>query len=107
MAVLLLDWDFHTKGDDDPEYDKKAAAANKFASKAGEERRKLAKSTWAILTSQMPAELYAEFKRAVLANVAATKLRDEDRVNVAHLRGPFAGFMHKDVREWLTANLEK
>lgn len=35
MAVLLLDWDFHIEGDDDPEYNKKAAAANKFAKRRG------------------------------------------------------------------------
>jgi hypothetical protein len=107
MAVLLLDWDFHTNGDDDPEYNKKAAAANEFASKAGRERRKLAKSTWAVLTSQTPAEVYADFKRVVLANVGAATFVGEDRVNVTHLRRPFAGFMLDEVREWLRANLQE
>ena len=105
MAVLLLDWDFHMESVDDPVYAEKADAARDFAKTAGSDRRELALTTWAILTAQTSAELYADFKAAVLANVSGYNWHTEDRVNVAALEGPYVGHNLKTTIAWLRKHL--
>lgn len=105
--LLLLDWDFRTTGKGDAVYEAKAAAAREFAETAGDDRRKLAKTTWAILTTKTPAELYIAFKKAVLAEVDDDSLRQGDRVNVLPVAAPYAGFTNDSIRAWLKQHLSE